>query len=92
MAATPVILILSGRDNAPSAAEQTRIEQSRAEKADAVTRALAALEEFTRSHGGPDAREPSESVQRPIAAHTDEMAPAKDAAEQMSVEQAPHPR
>ena len=81
MLATPVTLVFLGRDDAPAASEQTAVEQSKTEKANAVTRALAALEEFTRSYGGADAQEQGESLKLPLAADREGTAPAKDAVE-----------
>lgn len=91
MLATPVTLVLLGRHNAPAASEQTAAERSRAEKADTVTRALSALEEFTRSYAGPDVREQGESLALPLAGDREGTAPAKDAAEQAPPEQARMP-
>jgi hypothetical protein len=91
MLATPVILILLARGDAPAASERTSVEQSRAEKADAVTRALAALEEFTRSYGASAIPEQGESLKLPLAADMEATAPAKDVVELIPPEQARMP-
>jgi hypothetical protein len=80
MLATPYMLILFLRDHISVAAQQPDPEQSRDERAAAVTRGLAKLEEFSGTRELTAAREEIKQLKTQVAAERNATMQAKKAA------------